>query len=70
MTTIPMTYWWQKAYDAAVLEMDLAKLPGRAMEALQAIEERLRSFIVYGGVEHVAIVEARKSLYEMKSKRR
>lgn len=68
--TIPMTYWWQKAYDAAVLESDLAKLPGRAMEALQAIEERLRSFIVYGGVEHAAIVEARKSLYEMKTKRR
>jgi hypothetical protein len=67
--TIPMTYWWQKTYDAAVLEMDLAKIPARAMEALQAIEERLRSFIVYGGVEHMAIVEARKSLHEMKSKR-
>jgi hypothetical protein len=66
--TIPMTYWWQKTYDAAVLEMDLAKLPGRVMEALQAIEERLRSFIVYGGVEHVAIVEARKSLHALKTK--
>ena len=54
--TISSTSWWQKTYDDAVLEMDLRQVPGRAVEALKAIEERLRSCIVYGGLEHVAIV--------------
>jgi hypothetical protein len=46
--TISSTYWWQKTYDDAVLEMDLQQVPGRVVEAQKAIEERLRSCIVYG----------------------
>jgi hypothetical protein len=68
--TISATYWWQKNYDAAVLEMDLKQVPGRVLDALKAIEERLRSCIEYGGTEHLAIVEARKALTTLTVKRR
>jgi hypothetical protein len=68
--TISATYWWQKNYDAAVLEMDLKQVPGRVLDALKAIEERLRSCIEYGGTEHLAIVEARKALTTLTLKRR
>ena len=68
--TISSTYWWQKTYDDAVLEMDLPQVPGRVVEALKAIEERLRSCIVYGGLEHVAIVNARKALATLSVKHR
>jgi len=68
--TNPMTYWWQNAFDKAVLEMDWAKRPGRIAEALKAIEERLRSSIVYGGTEHLAIVDARRSLATLNARRR
>jgi hypothetical protein len=68
--TISLTYRWQKTYDDAVLEMDLQRVPGRVVEALKAIEERLRSCIVYGGPEHVAIVNARKALATLSVKHR
>lgn len=68
--TSPTVYWWQKAYDAAVLEMDLTQVPGRVIAALRAIEERLRSCIEYGGMEHVAIEDARRSLATLQPKRR
>jgi hypothetical protein len=68
--TTTVNYWWQKAYDAAVLEMDSAQVPVRVVEALKAIEERLRSCIVYGSMEHVAIVDARKSLATLRARRR
>ena len=68
--TTPMVYRWQQTYDAAVLEMDLAQLPSRVVTALNAIEERLRSCIEYGGVEHLAIVDARKALTTLKAGRR
>jgi hypothetical protein len=68
--TDPKTYWWQHAFDKAVLEMDWAQLPGRIAEALQAIEERLCSSIVYGSTEHLAIVQARRSLATLSSRRR
>ena len=55
-------YRWQTTYDSAVLEMDLARMPDRVTEALKAIEERLRSVIVYGSPEHTAIEGARKAL--------
>jgi hypothetical protein len=64
------TYWWQKNYDAAVLEVDSAQLPNRVKDALKSIEERLETRIEYGGVEHQAIVAARRSLGGLKSKRR
>ena len=64
------TYWWQNAYDKAVLEMDWAQLPGRIAEALKAIEQRLRSSIVYGGTEYLAIVDARRSLATLGARRR
>jgi len=68
--TISSTYWWQKTYDDAILEMDLQQVPGRVVEAQKAIEERLRSCIVYGGLEHVAIVNARKALATLSVKHR
>jgi hypothetical protein len=68
--TATANYWWQKAYDAAVLEMDSAQVPGRVVEALKAIEERLRSCIVYGSMEHVAIVDARKWLATLSASRK
>jgi hypothetical protein len=64
------TYCWQKNYDAAVLEMDSAQLPGRVKDALKSIAERLERCIEYGGIEHQAIVEAGRSLGALKSKRR
>jgi hypothetical protein len=69
MTTIT-NHWWQKAYDAAVLEMDSAQVPSRVVEASKAIAERLRSCIVYGSMEHLAIVDARRWLATLSLKRR
>ena len=63
-------YRWQATYDSAILEMDLARIPHRVNAALEAIEERLRSFIVYGSPEHTAIEGARKALATLKAKRR
>ena len=50
--------------------MDLRQVPGRVVEALKAIEERLRSCLVCGGLEHVAIVHARKALATLSVKHR
>jgi hypothetical protein len=50
--------------------MDSAQVPGRVVEALKAIEERLRSCIVYGSMEHVAIVDARKWLATLSARRK
>ena len=60
--TISQTYWWQKTYDAAVLEMNSTRLPERVVAALGAIEERMRSCMVYGSDEHQAIANARRAL--------
>jgi len=68
--TAPTVYRWQATYDSAVLEMDLARMPDRVNDALKAIEERLRSFIVYGSPEHAAIEGARKALTTMKARSR
>jgi hypothetical protein len=68
--TNPKTYWWQSSFDKAVLEMDWAQVPARIAEALKAIEERLRSTIVYGSTEHLAIVDARRSLATLSARRR
>ena len=64
------TYWWQKNYDAAVLEVDSAQLPSRVKDALKSIAERLEKHIEYGGIEHQAIVAAGGSLGALKSTRR
>jgi hypothetical protein len=68
--TAPTVYRWQATYDSAVLEMDLARMPDRVKDALKAIEERLRSFIVYGSPEHTAIESARKALAALRGKGR
>jgi hypothetical protein len=60
--TVSQVYWWQKTYDAAVLEMNSSRLPERVVQAQDAIKERMRSCIVYGSVEHVAITNARRAL--------
>jgi hypothetical protein len=44
-------YPWQATCDSAVLEMDITQMPDRVTEALKAIDERLRSCIVYGEIE-------------------
>jgi len=64
------TYGWQSAFDKAVLEMDRAQVPGRVAEALRAIDERLRNSIVHGSNEHMAIVDARRSLSTLNARRR
>jgi hypothetical protein len=64
------TYWWQKNYDAAVLEVDSAQLPSRVKDALKSIAERLEKHIENGGIEHQAIVAAGRSLGALKSMRR
>ena len=64
------TYWWQKNYDAAVLEMDSAQLPSRVKDALTSIQERLETRIEQGGIEYRVIVEARKWLGMLKATRR
>ena len=48
--------------------MNSSRLPERVVEALDAIEERMRSCIVYGSVEHVAIANARRALAILSSK--
>jgi len=66
----PMTgpiYQWQTTYDSAVLEIDLTQIPDRVTEALKAIDERLRSCIVYGSPEHIEIEGARKALAALKA---
>jgi len=63
-------YRWQTPYDSAVLEMDTTWIPTRVKEALSAIEERLRSCIEYGSVEHRAIEDARRALATLKAKRK
>jgi hypothetical protein len=63
-------YRWQTPYDSAVLEMDTTRIPTRVKEALSAIEERLRSCIEYGSVEHRAIEDARRALATLKAKRK
>ena len=63
-------YQWQTTYDSAVLEIDLTQIPDRVTEALKAIDERLRSCIVYGSPEHTAIEGARKALAALKAGRR
>ena len=68
--TGPAIYRWQTTYDSAVLEMDPVQMPDRVNEALKAIDERLRSCIVYGSPEHAAIEGARKALATLKTKRR
>jgi hypothetical protein len=64
------TYWWQKNYDAAVLEKDSAQLPNRVKDALTSIQERLETRIEQGGIEYRVIVEARKWLGMLKATRR
>jgi hypothetical protein len=68
--TTSATYLWQKAYDAAVLEMDSAQVPGRIVAAMKAIEERTRSCFVDGSIEYWAIVEARRALATLTTGRR
>ena len=68
--TGPTVYRWQATYDSAVLETDPARVSDCVKTALTAIEERLRSCIVYGSPEHTAIEGARKALATLKAKRR
>jgi hypothetical protein len=68
MTSLTL-YRWQTPYDSAVLGTDPAQTPDRVRVALKAIEERLRSCIVYGSPEHTAIEGARKALATLKAKR-
>jgi hypothetical protein len=62
-------YLWQAAYIAAVYETDDEKMPGRILEALAAIEQRLLSPIEPDGEEIRAIKNARDGLQGLKAER-
>ncbi len=62
-------YLWQAAYIAAVCETDDEKMPGRILEALAAIEQRLLSPIEPDGEEIRAITNARNGLQGLKAER-
>ena len=59
---LPLVYFWQIDYIAALLETDDSKLPRRLYEAIAAIEQRLLSPIEPGSMEDQAIKQAQKVL--------
>ena len=52
------TYWWQGAYECAVLETDPARMATLIEDALYAIEQRLASTVRLDQVENEAIEAA------------
>lgn len=57
------------AYEAAVFETDHALMPGRILEALAAIEQRLLSPIDIDGHEFESIVRAQNGLQTLGAER-
>ena len=62
-------YLWHAAYWAAVCETDDEQMPGRILEALAAIEQRLLSPIEPDGEEIRAIKNAQDGLKGLKAER-
>ena len=60
------TYWWQGAYECAVLETNPARMATLIDDALYAIEQRLGSTIRLDQVENEAIESARNGLAVMR----
>jgi hypothetical protein len=60
-------YLWIAAYEAAVFETDNALMPGRILEALAAIEQRLLSPIDINGHEFESIVRAQDGLQALRA---
>jgi hypothetical protein len=62
-------YPWQVVYLAAVCETDDSSMPGRILEALAAIEQRLLNPIEPDGEEIRAIKNAQDGLQGLKAER-
>jgi len=62
-------YFWHPAYLAAVCETDDEQMPGRILEALATIEQRLLSPIELDGEEIRAIKNAQDELQGLKAER-
>jgi hypothetical protein len=60
------TYWWQGAYECAVLETNSARMATLIDDALYAIEQRLGSTVRLDQVENEAIEDALKGLDVMR----
>jgi hypothetical protein len=60
------TYWWQGAYECAVLETDPARMATLIDDALYAIEQRLGSTVRLDQVENEAIEAALNGLAVMR----
>ena len=56
------TYWWQGAYECAVLETNPARMATLVDDALYAIEQRLGSTVRLDQVENEALEDALKGL--------
>jgi hypothetical protein len=63
------TYLWYPAYFAAVCETNDELMPGRVLEALAAIEQRLLAPIEPGSDELGAIYDAQNGLQTLKTER-
>jgi hypothetical protein len=60
------TYWWQGAYECAVLETDPARMATLIDDALYAIEQRVGSTVRMDQAENAAIESARNGLAVMR----
>jgi hypothetical protein len=60
------TYWWQGAYECAVLETDPARMATLIDDPLYAIEQRVGSTIRMDQDENEAIESARNGLAVMR----
>lgn len=57
-----LTYSWQRAYECAVLETNLAHMARRIDDALRALEERVGSTVRIDSTENEAIESTRNAL--------
>jgi hypothetical protein len=63
------TYSWEELYMAAIYETDNANMPGRILEAVSAIEQRLLSPVEHGSGEDQAIKNAQHGLATLRAER-
>jgi hypothetical protein len=65
----PAKYLWHASYWAAICETDECLMPGRILEALSVIEQRLLSPIKPDGIECRDIENARRGLEVLRMER-
>ena len=63
------TYSWEELYMAAIYETDNANMPGRILEAVSAIEQRLLSPVEQGSGEDQATKNAQHGLAALRVER-